>query len=434
MREHRKAVLTNTRESGKQSSDSAKAAPENLPLLPAISESPADVLALQRLIGNRATQAVLQRSRIPVSTGSAPSIQRKLGSNIILENVSLSKKPKVDSGNRGAVKKGTVWNVKRENQGDDQKWSKIENNTREGYVPSSVLLSQPEPDTENDDVDYARVEGDLYGNTGDPSQEDVKQGNLSNCYLMAPIAAVARTPLGKVYLKGIVTSQSGGKYQIQMYDIDQESKLEPGEIIVVDNWFPVKNETFQYCPYQKPLHPPPPLWPALVEKAWATDDEDGYSGLNMENAATAMSMLTGRKTYQIKWNPDTQTQVLEEGRDQWENAYEDAEENELAAPAIPQATLLNLIKIVKQDENHALIAESKSVTKNDKDFLDPQNLEIKDTHVYVINSVDHDDKIILWDPAHRHPPAITIDDFQKVFTRIVKVNMNDLPGEQDTEL
>ncbi len=168
----------------------------------------------------------------------------------------------------------------------------------------------PEPSAETESVknaQYAKVEGEAFvkGRDGDKedahevSPDDVRQGSLGNCYLMAALAAVAKTDPD--ILKNMVKDNGDGTFTVSFH-------LKEGRIgvfsatstvaITVTDQFPLRGgaPAFGKTGDQGPKGPE--LWVMIIEKAWAVH-QGSYEqsrGSKSTMDSDIMQYLTGQKS------------------------------------------------------------------------------------------------------------------------------------------
>lgn len=137
---------------------------------------------------------------------------------------------------------------------------------------------------------------------GDPSEsvlfdqirpQDVKQGQVGDCWLMASIAAVASHPelIKKLFNTKHVTED--GKYSISLYDAGAHEWTS----MVIDEFLPCRLQNGKPAPlFAKPLGE---LWAVLLEKAFA---KFCYSWGKLAGGDSwfALQAMTGFKSY-VHW-------------------------------------------------------------------------------------------------------------------------------------
>jgi hypothetical protein len=132
---------------------------------------------------------------------------------------------------------------------------------------------------------YKRGNGDKE----DIDANDVQQGNLDNCYVLSPLAALAQS--NPKWIKSMIEVREDGNYNVALYLRKSADTNERNKIIVV-----VKNEFVQSK--GKPAYAGSgdnELWVQVIEKAYAqalgSYDAIAKGGEAMET----FEVLTGRK-------------------------------------------------------------------------------------------------------------------------------------------
>ncbi len=114
------------------------------------------------------------------------------------------------------------------------------------------------------------------------------EGGLGSCWLLAAVASVAQHPGA---IPGLVTKRRDGKYDVELYVANRWSTF------TVDDALPACGHDGQLTPaYARPgAGEVPPIWPCLLEKAFAVAMGNSYANLNGGYARTALEMLTGAR-------------------------------------------------------------------------------------------------------------------------------------------
>ena len=186
------------------------------------------------------------------------------------------------TGARGDWLKTIAWPNKKETEG----W------VHGGYVKEQPGLDKSDKPGDTDHgaegVRYQKVEGAAFN--GDPTVDDVKQRQLGDCYLMAALGAMASTADGKKALKDMVTPDGeAASYTVtfkkkRLFKTISESRT-------VDNWFPM-GPRHQYAETGGPGPTESPLWPAIIEKAFASW-KGSYDDIERGHAEKAIKEMTG---------------------------------------------------------------------------------------------------------------------------------------------
>ncbi|MFI6172440.1 C2 family cysteine protease [Nocardia sp. NPDC051052] len=125
------------------------------------------------------------------------------------------------------------------------------------------------------------IAGDLFGADG-PTATDVRQGDVGTCYLHADLISLVRQD--PTLITDMVVEHLDGTWSVRFYRGDEEV------------WVPV-DRTFYTdsagrMSYAAHL-PGQPLWPAVIEKAWAVHrgGEQGYAGIDAGRAGDTAANL-----------------------------------------------------------------------------------------------------------------------------------------------
>ncbi len=122
---------------------------------------------------------------------------------------------------------------------------------------------------------YQLVTGKLFD--GQPKPADVVQGALGDCWLLGPLAAAVNTEMGRQRITNIVTG-TPPVFQVTFFMKEDDKLVESPPISVASSFPMTSTNTFAYALAQnqvpskltgKPIEATTPLWPAVIEKAWA---------------------------------------------------------------------------------------------------------------------------------------------------------------------
>jgi hypothetical protein len=113
--------------------------------------------------------------------------------------------------------------------------------------------------------------------------DDIKQGNLGNCYFLSAIAALTEFPELIYELFRTKEVQENGYYEIVLF-IDGQ-----WQVVIVDDYFPVKKNS-ENLVFAKPNGNE--IWVLLLEKAWAKVN-GGYSNTILGKSVDSFHALTG---------------------------------------------------------------------------------------------------------------------------------------------
>lgn len=356
-------------------------------------------------------------------------VQRALGFNVVIQETLIISTPGVEKRRTKRIREvypGMTFVVVAEENGFSQ--VRKQGHTV-GWIKSERLRPQPKPESENVEDSMFESRGPLYGPSRQPELADVRQGNLDDCYLIAVIGAIANSPVGKRLIQAnILPKPNDTGFYVKLFDIDETNELS-GTQAFVDRWFPGIDDTIEdtdwgsdgdpdpyqhaYCPYAKvlPNELGPPIWAAILEKAYAATEDGGYGGITNANTSRAIGHLTGVVPDAISW--DT---AGVPGTPDWAPAFsrEVDEDNGLAVPDIPANELVQVLIEAKARRGGMLLAEA-----NDIDGWVDRRLGIHGNHVFVVRAVTPR-RVDLWDPnipdVH---PSVTPGQFRAFFERIL---------------
>ena len=237
-------------------------------------------------------------------------------------------------------------------------------------------------------LEYDRVEGRAF--TGPVKIEDISQGYLGDCYLVAGLAALAHAAPG-VIRDAIRNGKRDGTYEVSIDRIGDNGRNYGERRFILDNWFPTKNDHMLYAnggrkevarnhidefeDYERPL------WPSILEKAFATL-AGGYAQLDKGGYPDhVFYALTGNKPLNY-----------------------------------------DLGRINSEESKEAIVALKQGLRRGDPITVETKDRDkvpgIYSNHTYVAVGYTKD-KVILRNPHDtRKPLAVSYADFQKAFDSI----------------
>ncbi len=138
---------------------------------------------------------------------------------------------------------------------------------------------------------YRHVNGPLFD--GEPSPDDVTQGAVGDCWMLGPLAAAASTPRGRESIRQVVTG-AAPRFTVRFFERDGSDFVLGPPISVVSSFPVTQAGTFAYGLATRRHDRATPLWPVVIEKAWA-QREGGYSRLEggREKAGVAFEAIMG---------------------------------------------------------------------------------------------------------------------------------------------
>jgi hypothetical protein len=336
---------------------------------------------------------------------------------------------------------------------ENGEWARVRSGNQTGWMRSEFLTRQPNPVNEKT-TSWEQASGQPFGSdNSDPALEDVRQGRLDNCFFLAPLAAIAHAPGGPALIRNILEDLGAGKYRVDFYSVTNENDVdEDPEQVTVDDWFPVNVEdAFLYSPAGESIDDEEfPTWSAIVEKAYAwwgseeqgPNEKQGYAASQLEAASVALANLVGVVPRSLSWNvnsPETRTlEGVDDTSTLWhENAITEGEEEDeedfepTSVKNISSNALFKALRDLRHDRNNVLVAESNDAGHGHETFLnpgDPDDLKIREGHVYVITSV-YKLTIRLWDPiTQKRTARMPIGKFKTLFNRVLTADIGESPA------
>lgn len=270
-----------------------------------------------------------------------------------------------------------------------------------GLTPliSKCFLDASIPISKEDEkkYSYSSVNGVPFFKGSTDSNEvdinDVKQGALGDCYLMAAISAVAKN--NPDLIKNLIKDNEDGTFDVTIYDYEHWWSLSRiPHTITVDSSFPLrKNGNPAYAKFgDTDSSGKQELWPMLLEKAYAKH-KGGYDQIEGGNPGVAMEIFTQK-------NSETHT-----------TKNMDSDE------------ILTLLK-ENLDKGNPITASTKDLGNDKKAIKEADDNGVYEKHAYVITGVDTKNKTIsLHNPwGSDHVKNIPVDDFKKFYYRIQTVD------------
>ncbi len=259
-----------------------------------------------------ATTPAGESDREPGAHGSAKELAGKSGMVSSSAGTELLSAPDPESSSLASLAQGSPLAFGRD-RGDYLEvtaWPGRE--PTEGWVHFLDAKVQPGLDRADKDKDgdvdhaelgikYSKVRGKAF--IGEPSLDDIKQGSLGDCYLITSLGALAATPGGRKTLREMVSP--GGEANSYKVTFTEFVRGLPGpkKSVVVDTWIPSSGGKFIYALKKKPISDASlkniPLWPVIIEKAYASwkgeliPGKQGYDAIEGGHATQAISEMTG---------------------------------------------------------------------------------------------------------------------------------------------
>ncbi|MBT9560933.1 MAG: hypothetical protein IV100_33215, partial [Myxococcales bacterium] len=259
---------------------------------------------------------------------------------------------------------------------------------------TAPLRNDPDPVTIHDgkrhEAEYQPQTSPIFH--GPPTLNQVRQGYIADCYLVASLGAIARTR-PDILEQNIVDHQDGTA-TVTMYTVGR-NVVTPGtpgarksEIRVSTALPSVNKATPTYASSSEGA-----LWPSIYEKAYAIHMAGGkYQGLNTGgHAGNAMETLTGSRSTGFTTKSRSDDQLVSDLR-------------------------------LALSQDKPVVAGSLS---KDDAKADPQLNQLATDrtvfpwHAYVVESVTDDGRINLYNPwGKRHPQPLTPAEFKRLYNNI----------------
>lgn len=144
---------------------------------------------------------------------------------------------------------------------------------------ATTLRSDPEPHKDIFGPPTTRSDEQLF--IDDINIDDVNQGSLGDCYLIATIASIAKT--NPEFISNMITDNGDGTYTVRLYDAGT-----PRHIRVDADFYRDGNGNPAYAHGADTRE----IWPAIIEKAYAKMN-GGYDDIVSDKPRAALLALTG---------------------------------------------------------------------------------------------------------------------------------------------
>ncbi|MBM4386885.1 MAG: hypothetical protein FJ088_04045 [Deltaproteobacteria bacterium] len=168
--------------------------------------------------------------------------------------------------------------------------------------PEDEMVREDNPPTTDDSqYKYEEFKGEAFikgeGDALDIQPDDVKQGYLGDCYLVAVLGAVAHTDPDLI--RNMIKDNGNGTYDVT-FRMDIAWYGAEKKTVTVDSKFPTRGD-------QRPVYSKvgdtktegaetkSELWVMIIEKAWAIV-KGSYKNIEGGNPGTFMEKVTGKKS------------------------------------------------------------------------------------------------------------------------------------------
>ena len=378
-----------------------------------LASDPQAILALQRSIGNRAVASMLaqrrpdmrrpQLQRRLTKSNTYRAIQAEVGKNKTGGgDVSLAQHNNTPSTTVGQLY--LVADFKRKQGADYTQLQPVTEDRPAFFVPDGNPQHDQQyyqrentiPTLANGGTDLmtkvVTATGNPYNNQA-PSAQDVTQGNVGNCWLLAPMMAMAGSAHWRDTLANAVT-QNQANYDVRLGTPNAQTA--PGQVlqnqqVTVSGQLPAfpsadtNRDELLYGQMNRGI--PDQIgqgavtWPALMEKAIAQSwGNNSYQSLDDNNASLGFQLLGATQPFTLQ-PPDTASQeyaALIQG---------------LAQGAAATATT------VRNGDNGKVL----STTDNDAQEIAAADYRLIEDHVYIITAVTQQNMTLSNPHGRNHP-------------------------------
>jgi hypothetical protein len=230
---------------------------------------------------------------------------------------------------------------------------------------------------------------------------DVKQMEVPDCYLMAPLAAISATPEGRALIKGVIVENKDKDGNVESYTVTLHKPEShwPGATTFSDVKVTVKEPFARGHAEPRASGGASEIWPLVMEKAYA-EYRGGYVTMARGGSpADAMEVLTGR--------PATQTALL------WPDGGADS----FSADRLK--SVLAAGKVVVLGTQSTIKGSGESSTSDPKSKGGNASHHLIGNHAYAVTGTeDHDGRLFLqlhnpWN--HADPDPVPFDELTTWF-------------------
>ena len=124
----------------------------------------------------------------------------------------------------------------------------------------------------------------------DPHSSDIHQGNIGDCYFLAPLGAIANQ--NPDFIRDMVKDNEDGTYTVRFYEEQKDGAFKP-IYVTVDNSLLVDSISENPVYAKTNNDNSNGMWVSIVEKAYA-EWQGGYEHIDGGKLSDALSQLTGQ--------------------------------------------------------------------------------------------------------------------------------------------
>ncbi|MDF3026572.1 MAG: Calpain family cysteine protease [Fluviicola sp.] len=294
------------------------------------------------------------------------------------------------------------------------------------FIPTgNDAYYDPEPELDpwntRDNTELFEVSGNAYNNQA-PDAKDVTQGEMGDCWLIAPMMAMTMSNYWNSHIASLIR-QNGQDYDVKLGNtVNINSGMgAQTQMVTISGWIPAVDvgtgqKEFLYAQQQLGLPAkisggtPTPVWPSLLEKAAAKSYGGGsYQGLDDKDANIGFQLL-GHTQPQTLIPPGAGTQPYA---------------NMILAVGSDAAATATTKKVTAS-------SETLSTDASDDALMNAAFLGLIEDHVYIILPASSVQNLVLKNPHGKKDPTAPIPQ-AKVDDVIARIDYLPVPPVQQPQ-
>jgi hypothetical protein len=156
---------------------------------------------------------------------------------------------------------------------------------------------------------YKDLGGQLYDKDKGPGLDDIVQGPLADCYLIAGLGAIAHK--NPYLIRNMIQKNENGTYTVTFYELDANGNPAKPIKITVDDTLPTQDGK---NPHFASSTDKGELWPAIIEKAYVKwkGGEGDYEDIGYGYPTSVLSELTGAPATSFDTSKHSSNKIAEE--------------------------------------------------------------------------------------------------------------------------